>query len=89
MTPLPYRWWSFRPLEFHCPSCGGEEACRSRPRGLFEAYVLPILCLRPVRCDRCYLRSYVLRTIAVPERPRLLRAKGQPETASHQDSRIA
>jgi hypothetical protein len=53
-----------RASEFHCQECGHHEAYRSRPRGVFEKYLLPILMLRPVRCDRCYRRSYARRTVA-------------------------
>jgi hypothetical protein len=54
--------------EFRCRECGGDEAYRSRPRGWFEKYVLPLLLLRPIRCERCYHRLWILRTIPVPER---------------------
>jgi len=91
MTPLTRPSWPIFSEEFHCPGCGGHEAYRSRPRGFFEAYLLPILFLRPVRCDRCYLRSYVLRS--VPARERAPRERVQPhsqlETPANQNSRIA
>jgi hypothetical protein len=54
--------------EFYCRGCGGHEVYRSRPRNFFEKYVLPVLLLRAVRCERCYHRRYVLRTIPVLER---------------------
>jgi hypothetical protein len=54
--------------EFHCRGCGSKEAYRSRPRGVVEKYLLPLLLLRAVRCERCYRRCYVFRTIPVPER---------------------
>ncbi len=60
--------WSRSFQEFHCSSCGGHEAYRSRPRGLFEKGFLPILMLRPVRCERCYHRRYIFRTVPVLER---------------------
>ena len=67
---------SLSPLfeEFHCRSCGRQEAYRSRPRNFFERYVLPLLLLQAVRCERCYHRSYILRTI-----PLLERAQGEPK----------
>ncbi len=64
-SPSP---WSRVFQEFHCPSCGGQEAYRSRPRGFFEKGFLPLLMLRPVRCERCYHRRYIFRTVPVLER---------------------
>ena len=61
-TPLS-RWFQ----EFRCPGCGPQEAFRSRPRGFFENHVLPLLFLQVVRCERCYHRRYVLRTVPVLE----------------------
>jgi hypothetical protein len=60
--------WSRLFQEFHCSSCGSQEAYRSRPRGLFEKGFLPLLMLRPVRCERCYHRRYIFRTVPVLER---------------------
>jgi DNA-directed RNA polymerase subunit RPC12/RpoP len=54
--------------EFRCPGCGPQVAFRSRPRGFFENHVLPFLLLQAVRCERCYHRRYVLRTVPVLER---------------------
>jgi hypothetical protein len=54
--------------EFVCRGCGAQAAYRSRPRGFFETYVLPVLLLQAVRCERCYQRAYVLRTIPALER---------------------
>ena len=56
--------------EFHCRGCGGQQAYRSRPRDFLEKYVLPFLLLQTVRCDRCYHRGYVWRTIPALERVR-------------------
>ena len=84
---------SWRPLsaEFECRGCGGKEAFRSRPRGWFETYVLPMLFLQPVRCDRCYLRSYIPRSIAARERiqPGRMEPQKQPDTTTSHTSRIA
>jgi hypothetical protein len=66
--------------EFYCRGCGGHEVYRSRPRNFLERYLLPIFLLRAVRCDRCYQRRYILRTIPVLERlPRELKP---PESQS-------
>jgi hypothetical protein len=54
--------------EFECSGCGNEGAYRSRSRGFFDRYAIPLLLLQPVRCDCCSKRTYVLRTIRVPER---------------------
>jgi hypothetical protein len=77
--------------EFHCRGCGWKEAYRSRPRGFFERYVLPVLLLQPVRCERCYHRSYVLSTIPVLERIPAERKQSQSERAgdSKSDGRVA
>ncbi len=56
--------WS-HPSVFHCGECGHDEAYRSRPRGFFERYLLPLLMLRPVRCERCYRRTYAWRAVPV------------------------
>jgi hypothetical protein len=53
--------------EFRCPSCYGQKAYRSRYRGIFEQASLLFLMLKPVRCERCYHRSYVFRTVPVLE----------------------
>lgn len=71
--------------EFRCRGCGGHRAYRSRPRGFFEEHVLPFLLLQTVRCERCYHRGYVWRTIPVIERAQSGRARGD----SKSDSRVA
>jgi len=77
--------------EFHCRGCGAHDAYRSRPRNFFERFLLPVLFLQPVRCDRCYLRSYVLRTVAARERtlPGSKHPESQPSPDPNQPSRIA
>jgi hypothetical protein len=92
VTPLTRPSWKAFSGEFHCPGCGAHEAYRSRPRGFFEAYVLPILFLRPVRCDRCYLRSYVPRSCPARERTELGSkiSKSEPAAATtDNNSRVA
>lgn len=91
MTLLPRPSWRTFSVEFHCRGCGAKEAYRSRPRGFFETYVLPIFLLQPVRCDRCYLRNYVSRSFAAQERsPReRMQPKSQPDAAANHTSRIA
>jgi len=82
---------SFLPRQFCCPECGAHEAYYSRPRGIFEKYLLPAMFLRPVRCDRCYRRSYVLRSVSALERKQPLRKQPQSEHSvnSHSSSSIA
>ena len=77
--------------EFHCRGCGGQEAYRSRPRGFFEKHVLPFFLLQTVRCERCYQRGYVWRTIAALERVQADRkqAQGQARGGSNSDGRVA
>ena len=91
MTPLARPSWKVFSGEFHCPGCGGQLAYRSRPRGFFEAYVLPIFFLQPVRCDRCYLRSYVPRFVPARERTQFesRQPKSQPDDPTDSNSRIA
>ena len=91
MTPLDQPTWSRFFEEFHCRGCGFQDAYRSRPRGFFERYVLPFLLLQPVRCERCYHRSYVLRTIPVLERASLEHKppESQRPGDSTSDSRVA
>ena len=77
--------------EFHCRGCGGQEAYRSRPRGFFEKYVFPFLLLQPVRCEHCYHRSYLWRTIPALERdqPERKQSQNQPPSGSNSDGRVA
>ena len=91
MTPDVEPSWSRFFEEFHCRSCGGEEAYRSRPRSFFERYVLPMLLLQTVRCERCFHRSYILRTIPALERNQVDRKspESQPQGDAKAGSRIA
>jgi len=41
-----------------CPYCGSSTVRRSRRQNLFEAIALPLLLLRPYRCQACDLRHY-------------------------------
>lgn len=68
MSPLGWSSWSGFFHEFQCPGCCGQKAYRSRYRGVFEQVFLLLLMLKPVRCDRCYHRSYVFRFVPVLER---------------------
>jgi hypothetical protein len=54
--------------DFHCSRCNGQEAYRSHPRGIFEKLLLHLLMLRAVRCERCFHRRYVFRSVPVLER---------------------
>ena len=91
MTPHSRPSWSLYFEEFHCRGCGSQQAYRSRPRGFFEKYVLPLLLLQTVRCERCYHRSYVLRTIEVLERRQSERRQpvSQSPGSSESGSRVA
>ena len=91
MTPLARSSWGRFFEEFRCWGCGSQEAYRSRPRGFFEKYVLPLFGLQPVRCERCYHRSYVWSTIQVLERFQADRKQSQSEKAggSKSDDRVA
>ena len=95
MTPLSRASWSFFFEEFHCRGCGTEEAFYSRPRGFFEKYLLPLFFFQVVRCDRCYRRSYIPRSVEARQRstppppPLKKQPESQPATSSNSDSRIA
>jgi len=91
VTLLPRSSWRPFSAEFECRSCGAKEAYRSRPRGFFESYVLPMFFLQPVRCDRCYVRSYVPRSFAARERTQAGRKQpqNQPDATTNHTSRIA
>jgi len=39
-----------------CPSCGSKLVGRSRRRGLIESLILPLLFIRPYRCEECHYR---------------------------------
>jgi hypothetical protein len=53
---------------FQCSDCGSRDGYRSRPRTFAEKYILPVLCLRPVRCADCFRRSYQWVFVPVRER---------------------
>ena len=53
--------------EFHCSGCHGQKAYRSRYRGIFEQVFLSFLMLQPVRCERCFHRVYVFRSVPTLE----------------------
>ena len=91
MSPSSRPSWSLLFEDFHCRGCGAQEAYRSRARGLFERYVLPVLFMQPVRCDHCYLRSYIPRTVAARERalPMRKEPESQPGAGTNAGSRIA
>jgi hypothetical protein len=91
MTPLASSSWSRFFEEFYCRECGFQEAYRSRPRGFFEKYVLPLLLMQTVRCERCYHRGYAFRTISVLERiqSHTKQPQSQPLGSSKTNSRVA
>lgn len=91
MTPSTHPSWALFASEFHCRECGFGDAYRSRPRSFFERHVLGILYLQPVRCDRCYTRSYVSRGIPVRERIQFGRKEpeSQPLDAGDTTGRVA
>ena len=86
---IPARPWSRLFVEFYCSECGGSEAYRSRPRGLFERYLLPLSFLKPLRCERCYHRAYAFRTIPVIDRIPPHCGTTQSEQPSDTNSRVA
>lgn len=91
MTPDVETSWSRFFEKFHCRRCGSDQAYRSRPRSFFERHVLPFMLLQTVRCEHCFHRSYVLRTIPAPERnlPERKSPESQPRSDAKARSRIA
>ena len=69
MTSHIRPFWRPFSVGFRCPNCSSGDASQSRARSLFEARILPIFLLQPVRCERCFLRSYVSRWVSARERP--------------------
>ena len=57
MEEFIQRWLQMH-FEFRCRDCAGKMALRSRPRTFSERYILPVLFLQPVRCERCFRRDY-------------------------------
>jgi hypothetical protein len=53
---------------FYCQHCGSDEAHPSRSRTFVEKRLLPLLLLRPVRCEHCDRRYYRSVSVAVNER---------------------
>ena len=91
MSPLTRPPWSARLEEFYCRRCGGDEAFRSRPRNFFEKYLLPLVMMQPVRCERCDYRHYIWSTIPVRERgqPGRKPASGESPESPESGSRVA
>ncbi len=74
--------WARLFSEFQCENCNSNEAYRSRPRGFFEKRLLPLLLLKPVRCEHCYHRVYVFRSVPVVPRPVLAGKPAPSQTAA-------
>src|SRR3989454_4384477 len=53
-SAMKYLWELVR----RCPYCGSSSVRRSKRQDLFEAIALPLLLLRPYRCQACDLRHY-------------------------------
>ncbi|MFZ0819244.1 MAG: hypothetical protein WAM91_04190 [Candidatus Acidiferrales bacterium] len=55
-----------------CPYCGSFDVRRSHRRGLSEVLFLPLVLLRPFRCEMCDRRHYnmiLCETLPATERP--------------------
>lgn len=91
MTPLSKPSWNRFFDEFYCLECCSQEAYRSRPRNFLEKYLLPLLLLQTVRCERCYHRVYVLSSIPVLERfpPERKQPQREPGGGSRPNSGVA
>ncbi len=62
-------------LTFECRDCRRNNAHVSRKRSVFERVFLPLLFLRPVRCEHCLRRQYVTVLCQVQERSRRSQSK--------------
>jgi len=81
VSPFVPASWSRLFEEFHCSECGGREVYISRPRGFFEKHILALFLLRPVRCERCYRRSFALKTVPAMERQHHAHSEPENQTA--------
>jgi len=82
-------YWNRIFREFQCADCGNFQAYRSRPRGFIEKTLLPALMLKPVRCDHCFHRSYIYRSVPVLERVGSKKSAQHPESTSGTGTRVA
>ena len=91
MSPLGFSFsCNLLSAEIHCSGCGNRGACHSRPRGFVEKQLLPVLMLKPVRCDHCFHRFYVRRSVPVSERPGPgLPPTNDPQSGSRAGTRVA
>jgi hypothetical protein len=66
-------------------------AYQSRRRNIMEKLLLPVLMLKPVRCERCYHRTYTLWSVLVRDRKKFVekRAPGHAEVTPASDRRVA
>ena len=83
MAGLRPRFWVHFFSKFQCQNCGSGEGYISRPRTLFERYVLPVLFLRTARCGDCYRRTW--RPVSVPLHPRREPKRLAPEAMVKMD----
>jgi hypothetical protein len=76
LPTLPYsklrvaelRWFDYASvMNFTCQDCGSHQGVRSRKRGVWETYFLPLFLLQPVRCSHCFRRGYCLTFVPLSE----------------------
>jgi hypothetical protein len=62
-----------------CPSCKSLDVRRSHRRGLLETMILPLLFLRPFRCEDCRKRHYNLFFARALQEPDARHSASPPE----------
>jgi|HubBroStandDraft_6_1064221.scaffolds.fasta_scaffold245818_3 predicted Zn-ribbon and HTH transcriptional regulator len=60
-----------------CPECNGDHVHRSKPKGVLESYLLPILFIRPYRCDACDFRFFRFSSVVPWSRSQEYRARSE------------
>jgi hypothetical protein len=58
-------------MQITCPNCRSSLFHRSRPKGIVETFLLPLIFMRPFRCEACDERffRYSISEKPVPDRP--------------------
>jgi hypothetical protein len=68
MNDPPMSWFQ-QSIAYRCKDCGSKVGFRSRPRTIFERYLLPLCLMQPVRCSQCFRRDYRLFCTPARESP--------------------
>jgi len=60
-----------------CPECNSGRVHRSKPKGAMESYVLPVVAIRPYRCEVCDCRFFRFSSGVPWSRPQEYRARSE------------